>query len=70
VEQLRFFNEVLKWHADGEDELVFPAIEKVAPLAAKTYVHDHHECDAKTARAWPKSLLPQVGLSQPGRQLH
>ncbi|PZC46985.1 MAG: Hemerythrin HHE cation binding domain-containing protein [Chloroflexi bacterium] len=49
VEQLRFFNEILKWHADGEDELVFPAIEKVAPLAAKTYVHDHHEFDAMTA---------------------
>jgi hemerythrin-like domain-containing protein len=49
VEQLRFFNEVLKWHADGEDELVFPAIEKVVPLGAKTYVHDHHKFDAMTA---------------------
>ena len=24
VERLRFFSEILKWHADGDDELVFP----------------------------------------------
>ena len=35
VERLRFFSEILKWHADGEDELVFPAMDKVAPLVAE-----------------------------------
>ncbi len=48
VERLRFFSEVLKWHADGEDELVFPAMDKVAPLVAKAYLHDHHEFDTMT----------------------
>ena len=45
VERLRFFREILKWHADGEDELVFPAMDKVAPLVAQAYLHDHHEFD-------------------------
>ena len=48
VERLRFFSEVLKWHADGEDELVFPAIDKVAPLVAKAYSLDHREFDTMT----------------------
>ena len=48
VERLRFFSEVLKWHADGEDELVFPAMDKVAPLVAQGYLHDHHEFDTMT----------------------
>ncbi len=48
VERLRFFSEVLKWHADGEDELVFPAMDKVAPLVAQAYLHDHHEFDTMT----------------------
>ena len=48
VERLRFFCEILKWHADGEEELVFPAIDKVAPLVAQAYLHDHHEFEAMT----------------------
>jgi len=48
VERLHFFSEVLKWHADGEDELVFPAMDKVAPLVAQAYLHDHHEFDTMT----------------------
>ena len=48
VERLRFFSEVLKWHADGEDELVFPAMDRVAPLVAQAYLHDHHELDTMT----------------------
>ncbi len=48
VERLRFFSEVLKWHADGEDNLVFPAMDKVAPLVAQAYLHDHHEFDTMT----------------------
>ena len=48
VERLRFFSEILKWHADGENELVFPAMDKVAPLVAQGYLHDHHEFDTMT----------------------
>ena len=48
VERLRFFSEILKWHADGEDELVFPAMDKVAPLVAQAYLHDHNEFEMMT----------------------
>ena len=48
VERLRFFSEILMWHAAGEDELVFPALDKVAPLVAQGYLHDHHEFETMT----------------------
>ena len=48
MERLHFFSEILMWHAAGEDELVFPAMDKVAPLVAQGYLHDHGEFDIMT----------------------
>jgi hemerythrin superfamily protein len=36
-----FFNEVLVWHASGEEEYVFPRLENAAPLVAEAYQRDH-----------------------------
>jgi hypothetical protein len=44
-----FFNEVLAWHALGEDEFVFPAVEKVAPLVSEPYQRDHRGLDSLSA---------------------
>jgi hypothetical protein len=41
-----FLNEVLVWHADGEEEFVFPAMEGVAPLVAEAYERDHRGIDS------------------------
>ncbi len=41
-----FLNEVLVWHADGEEEAVFPALESVAPLVAEAYERDHRGLDS------------------------
>ena len=41
-----FFNEVLVWHAEGEEENVFPALENVAPLVAEAYERDHRGLDS------------------------
>ncbi len=41
-----FFNEVLVIHAAGEEEFVFPAVEKVAPLVAEAYEKDHRGLDS------------------------
>jgi hypothetical protein len=41
-----FFNEVLVWHASGEEENVFPALENVAPLVAEAYQRDHRGLDS------------------------
>src|SRR4030042_3896726 len=45
VERFRFFNEVLVWHAHGEEIAIFPAVEAVAPLVAEAYERDHKGLD-------------------------
>jgi hypothetical protein len=34
IERFRFLNEVLVWHAHGEELAIFPVIEAVAPSVA------------------------------------
>jgi len=46
IGRFRFFNEVLVWHARGEEAAVFPAVETVAPLVAEAYVIDHRGLDS------------------------
>ncbi len=45
VERYRFYNEVLVWHAHGEEAAIFPRIEEVAPLVAEAYLMDHRGLD-------------------------
>ncbi len=45
IERFRFFNEMLVWHAQGEELSVFPLIENVAPLVAEAYLKDHRGLD-------------------------
>jgi hypothetical protein len=45
IERFRFLNEVLVWHAAGEELAVFPALDKVAPLVAEAYLKDHRGLD-------------------------
>ena len=45
VERFRFFNEILSYHAHGEEIAVFPMVEEVAPLVADTYAVDHQRLD-------------------------
>ena len=46
VERFRFFEEVLEWHAHGEELAIFPALETVAPSVAEAYEKDHRALDA------------------------
>jgi hypothetical protein len=46
VERFRFFNEILVWHADGEELAIFPALEAVVPSVAEAYERDHRGLDA------------------------
>jgi len=46
IERFRFLNEMLVWHATGEELTVFPAVENVAPLVAEPYEKDHRGLDA------------------------
>ena len=45
IERFRFFNEVLVWHAHGEELAVFPVLDRVAPLVAEAYLKDHRGLD-------------------------
>jgi hypothetical protein len=45
IERFRFFNEVLVWHAHGEEIAVFPVLDKVAPQVAEAYLKDHRGLD-------------------------
>jgi hemerythrin-like domain-containing protein len=45
VERFRFFNEILTYHAHGEENAVFPLLDEVAPLVAETYRVDHQRLD-------------------------
>ena len=46
IERFRFFNEMLVWHANGEEQAIFPALEVVAPSVAEAYERDHRGLDA------------------------
>ena len=46
IGRFRFFNEVLVWHAHGEELAIFPAVETVAPLVAEAYLKDHRGLDS------------------------
>ncbi len=45
LQRLHFHSQILMYHAEGETDGVFPALEKVAPLVAKAYAIDHDEMD-------------------------
>jgi Hemerythrin HHE cation binding domain len=45
LDRLHIMDEILDYHARGEEAAVFPAVDKVAPLVAKAYLMDHRELD-------------------------
>jgi hypothetical protein len=45
VERFRFFNEILSYHAEGEQEGVFPLLDEVAPIVSEAYAMDHRRLD-------------------------
>jgi zinc finger-like protein len=46
----RLFNEILVWHANGEEAVVFPFVEREAPLLSEPYIQDHHGLDTAHER--------------------
>jgi hemerythrin superfamily protein len=45
LKRYTLYEEILDWHAKGEEEYVFPAIENVTPLVAEAYQLDHRGLD-------------------------
>ena len=50
VDRFRFMNEVLVWHADGEEQSMFVELEAVAPCVAEAYERDHRALDTAFER--------------------
>jgi hypothetical protein len=46
IERIQFLEEVLDWHAAGEDVVIHPLLESVAPSVYETYERDHRALDA------------------------
>ena len=46
IERFQFLNEVLVWHAHGEEIAVFPVLDKVAPQVSEAYLKDHRGLDS------------------------
>jgi hypothetical protein len=44
--RFRFLNEILVWHAKGEELAIYPALEVVAPSVGEAYLMDHRAIDA------------------------
>lgn len=44
-ERIQFHNEILVWHAKGEELAIFPALEAVVPSVAEAYERDHRGLD-------------------------
>ena len=44
-DRLRIVDEILDYHAQGEEAAVFPAVDKLTPLVARAYLLDHRELD-------------------------
>jgi hypothetical protein len=60
LKRYAFFNEMLAWHANGEEHHVFTALEKVAPLVAEAYQRDHRGLDVLS-----ESLAKAVETTDP-----
>jgi len=45
LDRLHTMNEILDYHARGEEAAVFPAVDKLAPQVATPYLMDHRELD-------------------------
>lgn len=45
VKRLEFYTAMLSWHAQGEDDGIFPALERVAPDVSASYELDHRGLD-------------------------
>jgi hypothetical protein len=61
LDRFHFFDEVLDWHAKGEELAVFPALETVAPDVAVPYIKDHRGLE-EAAQAFKAAMAKHDAL--------
>ena len=42
IDRLQWFSQILDLHAQGEEDVAFPALDRVAPLLATLFVTDEY----------------------------
>jgi hypothetical protein len=52
-------DEILDYHARGEEAAVFPAVDTVTPLVAEAYLMDHRELDTMVSRLETMRRTPE-----------
>ena len=73
VERFQFLNEILVWHAKGEELAIFPAVDAVAPLVAEPYERDHRGLDAAfdaLSAAWSASDALETARASAAFKFH
>jgi iron-sulfur cluster repair protein YtfE (RIC family) len=59
LDRLHVTNEILDYHARGEEAAVFPAVDNVAPLVARAYLMDHRELDKMVSGLEAMRKMPE-----------
>jgi iron-sulfur cluster repair protein YtfE (RIC family) len=59
LDRLHVMNEILDYHARGEEAAVFPAVDNVAPLVAMAYLIDHRELDTMVSGLEALRRMPE-----------
>jgi zinc finger-like protein len=62
LDRARFLNEILVWHASGEEQAVFPALERLAPMLSEPYTADHRGLDT-LAEALSQAIADRDALA-------
>jgi hypothetical protein len=65
IGRYRFCNEILVWHALGEELEVFPALEAVAPAVAEAYERDPPRTSTPPTLPWTPPSLPATPWPRP-----
>jgi hypothetical protein len=73
IERFRFLNEMLVWHARGEELSVFPMLDNVTPLVSEAYLKDHRGLDQAydaLSKSYSKGDLLQTARATAAFRFH
>jgi hypothetical protein len=73
LERFKFLNEMLVWHAHGEELSVFPMLDNVTPLVAEAYLKDHRGLDwayDKLSKSYSEGDLLQTARATAAFRFH
>jgi hypothetical protein len=73
IERFKFLNEMLVWHAQGEELSVFLMLDNVTPLVSEAYLKDHRGLDwayDTLSKSYSKGDLVQTARATAAFRFH